>query len=425
MTRRNRAISRGWALLSTALLLALAPGASAPALAGETLRVGTSGDYAPFSRAEGQSSPEGFDIALLQAWAEESGRELEWVRFAWPALRSDLAAGRFDLAASGVTVRPERSAVGRFTVPLTETGAFALARTPERWSEKTSLDRPQIRIAVNAGGHLERVARRAFPHATLLALPDNAGVPGLLAEEAVDAVVTDSAELPHWEAQIDAPLARIGPLTRDRKAWLVRADRPALAAELDAWLLAREADGRLAAARAQWLSGVEELESLTGARTAEPLLALLAAMDERLELMPLVGFIKRRDGLALEVPEREARVIESALENLRAAAETAGVEPPDEAAVGAFFRAQMAAAKAVQWRAVKDDDFRPAELPDLDDALRPALLRIGARIAQLLLTLPTGLEADAVGAAAARSLRAPYLEPADRESLAEAIAALR
>ncbi|MGI9590340.1 MAG: hypothetical protein ACR2P8_03150, partial [Myxococcota bacterium] len=122
---------------------------------------------------------------------------------------------------------------------------------------------------------------------------------------------------------------------------------------------------------------------------------------------------------------REARVIESALDNLRAAAETAGVEPPDEGSVRVFFRAQMSAAKAVQWRAVKDDDFRPAELPDLDDALRPALLRIGARIAQLLLALPPELEADAVGAAAARALRAPYLEPADRESLVEAITALR
>ena len=217
------------------------------------------------------------------------------MRFRWPDLTADLAADRFDLAASGVTVRPERSAAGRFTVPVAETGAFALARHPERWSARTSLDRPQIRIAVNAGGHLERVAREHFPRATRIAIPDNASVIALLAAEEVDAVVTDSAELPHWEAEVDLPLARIGPLTRDRKAWLVRADRAALAAELDAWLLAREADGRLAAARAKWLG--DEAASLSRRATAEPLAALLAAVDERLALMPLVGAVKRRDGV--------------------------------------------------------------------------------------------------------------------------------
>ena len=405
-----------WAL---AALLAALPAAA------DTLRVGTSGDYAPFSRAEGRAAARGFDVALVEAWAAEAGHEIEWVRFRWPDLGSDLVAGRFDFAASGITVRPERSALGRFSVALTETGAFALARNPERWSALTSLDRPRVRIGVNAGGHLERVARRAYPRATLLTLADNEAVPRLLADEQVDAVVTDSAELPHWEGRIDAPLARFGPLSRDRKAWLVRADRPALAAALDAWLLAREADGTLAAARTEWIAGDGELAMLSRRATAEPLEALLAAVDERLAMMPAVGLAKRRAGLPLEVPEREALVIERALAALADAAAAAQREPPPEAAVRAFFRAQMEVAKAVQWRAVKAPDRRAGEALDLDVALRPGLLRIGERIARLVLALPAELDFDAVRAAAAGSLRAPHLEDADRDALAEAIAALR
>ncbi len=40
--------------------------------------------------------------------------------------RADLGAGRFELALSGITIRPDRSLAGRFSLPLTTTGAVAL-----------------------------------------------------------------------------------------------------------------------------------------------------------------------------------------------------------------------------------------------------------------------------------------------------------
>ena len=88
------------------------------------LRVGTSGDYAPFSmaygdRVAGSWTPQGLDIAVAQAYARDRGLEIEWVPFRWPDLRRDLAGGRFDVAMSGVTQRPERSLVGRYTIPVT------------------------------------------------------------------------------------------------------------------------------------------------------------------------------------------------------------------------------------------------------------------------------------------------------------------
>ena len=100
------------ALIAFAGLLA-ALWLTGPAAAGEpaaALRVGTSADYAPFSHAKSErAEPEGFDVALLRAWAAERKREIVFVRFHWPQLVSALAAGRFDVAASGVTVRPDRS----------------------------------------------------------------------------------------------------------------------------------------------------------------------------------------------------------------------------------------------------------------------------------------------------------------------------
>ena len=398
------------ALLALAGALTLA----ATAAADPPLRVATSGDYAPFSRAGAPGAPpEGFDAVLLRAWARDRGRELAFVGFRWPQLVADLEANRFDLAASGVTVRPERSAVGRFTVAVAETQAVALVRSGSAASRQAALDRPQVRIAVNAGGHLERIARAAFPRAAVVAVPDNDAVIEQLAAGRVDAVVTDAAEAPHWEARVAGPLARIGPLSRDRKAWLVRPEQAALAADLDAWLLAREADGSLAKWRAEWLGAGSPV-------TADPLGALLAAIDERLALMPLVAAAKRRDGVPLVVPEREKLVVERALADLRAEAQRRGREVPAEDAVRALFEAQLDAARAVQQRAA--NDAAPDAVPDLERVLRPALLRIGERITRLLLALPGKLDANAVRAAARDALRAPYVEDGERDAIVDAIA---
>jgi cyclohexadienyl dehydratase len=398
------------------LVLGLAAGAAADRAG--ALRVGTSADYAPFSHAKGErAEPEGFDVALLRAWAADRGRKVEFVRFRWPKLVADLEAGRFDVAASGITVLPERSAAGRFTVAVAETEAFALARG-ERSGGAAALDDPEVKIAVNAGGHLEQVARASFPRATLIAVPDNDAVIKMLLDERVEAVVTDGAEAPVWEERAQHALARIGPLSRDRKAWLVRADQPELAADLDAWLIAREADGTLSKQRAQWL------RSPGAAPTAEPLRALLAALDERLALMPVVGVVKRRDGVPLVVPEREKVVIDRALADVRAEAKRIGRPAPEEKNVRALFEAQLEAARQVQWSAVKDPAYHaPSRLPDLERELRPSLLRIGERTARLLLALPDNLDAAAVRAMAGDELRSPYLAAAQRDALADAIAA--
>ena len=53
------------------------------------LRVGTSGDYVPFS-----SDGEGFDVEVAALLARELGARVEWVPFRWPELSADLAADR-------------------------------------------------------------------------------------------------------------------------------------------------------------------------------------------------------------------------------------------------------------------------------------------------------------------------------------------
>jgi cyclohexadienyl dehydratase len=409
--RRRAAWILAWALWGFATAALAQPRA--------ILRVGTSGDYAPFSVAKGDSPPRysGFDVELARRYAADRGLEIEWVRFRWPNLLRDLEAGRFEVAMSGVTVGPLRSATGTFSVPLVETGAVALVRDSARFASLESLDRNHVRIAVNAGGHLEGAARAEFPHATLIAVGENAGVVRALALGEVDVAVTDTAEASSWEKELP-DVKRLGPFTRDRKAFLVAADATERSADLDAWLLEREADGTLAALRSEYLGAGPF------ARVAEPLPALVAALDERLSLMPWVAIAKRRDGLPLVVPEREDAVLDEATAAALERAKAEEISPPSVLLVRRFFGAQLDAAKQVQRDVARSDYEAPDPLPGLDDALRPAISRIGARIARLLVALPRGTSRELISQALADGLRSTWLAPSSRYAIADALGAM-
>ena len=214
----------------------------------------------------------------------------------------------------------------------------------------------------------------------------------------------------------------LGHLVVDRYLEVVAARlRPnttrAVASDLNAWLMARESDGTLAGLRRRYLGHADSPS------TAEPVSALVAAVGERLDLMPLVAEAKRATGTPVTVPEREARVIDAALAATRKAAREAHRTPLSDRKVRRFFELQIAAAKEIQHATLAHPagDAPPA---DLDTALRPALLRIGNRIALLLQQLPAQIDPGDLGAFAGQRLRTPGLSENTRDALVEAILAL-
>jgi cyclohexadienyl dehydratase len=451
-----------FARLAVAALLSVAPPSVAPWATGvagaeegaaaptRILRVATSGDYAPFSfpacsasHAINGSAPHptddsaphaadgsaqgttdgadlaGFDVEVARRFARERGYRLEFRRFRWPDLGKELAAGSFDLAMSGVTVRPERSVTGRYSVPVVATQAVALTWKGSGATSLEELDKAGRRIFVNAGGHLEQVAVRTFRRAQVHALADNDAVRMALLDRACDAVVTDNFEQKVWTAGARDVVA-LGPLSHDRKAYLLPADREELAAELDAWLMAREKDGTLATLR-------KEAFGEDAAATASPAAAFASAVAERQALMPLVWAAKRKAGKPVEDKAQEATVVEAALATLAATAAKDSQPKPDEAAARAVFEQLLVLGKDVQ-QALADVDARRrpgvvfdrsgasaeavgdagdaakaaeratpvareapgARVLDLATELRPAIARITGKIARILLAMEPG-----------------------------------
>lgn len=321
----------------------------------QPLRVGMSGDYPPFAWRDAKGCLRGYDVDLAQAWARHEERAMEAVTFRWPELATRLEAGDFDVVMSGVTVRGDRLVLAPMTRATAASTAIVVVRQSE---DKGRVHAPGARIAVNRGGHLEKVARASLPQAELLLVDDNRSLPTLLRDRGIDGVVTDSREL----ASFEPPPTVASVLRRDRKAFWVAADNPELADRLDQWLAALEASGELARVQQRHF-GADEPDSLS-AHDAH----LADLLARRLQLMPLVAEVKSERGLPIDAPQREAQIEERAA----AAAGKAGLE---RASYLRFVRAQFRAAKAVQ-RAHLDEARGTLVVVDLNEQIRPAIDRI-------------------------------------------------
>ncbi len=221
------------------------PPGLARARASGVLRIGTTGDYAPFS-LESEGKVGGADIELATALAVHLGLRPVFVRTRWSTLVDDLRADRYDVAASGITITAERSRVGEYSRPYHTGGKTIISRCTDRQrlASLQSLDRPSVRMIVNAGGTNERFTRENLQHAQLRVHPDNRQVFDEIVAGRADAMITDDVEV-ELQTHRKPALCRAypGTLTRAWKAVFLVRDPP-LKEAVDAWLLAAQSDGR-------------------------------------------------------------------------------------------------------------------------------------------------------------------------------------
>jgi len=415
-----------------ALLLACAGGGGEQADGSRTpaapavLRVGTSGDYPPFSMpavperarlssalprasehphsvdlgrldrsGKAASSPppapvRGFDVELVESLARDLELGVEWVSFRWPKLEARVAASAFDVVASGVTWRPERAVTGWMTRATVVGGPCVVG------------DLAPARVAVNRGGVLERFARARFADAEIIALEDNLALGPMLRHRRVDAIVTDSFERAHLGLPEGLPFA-CEPKSDRKVLWIAPARAAELGPRIDAWLQTHEAE--IDELRARWLAG--------SAPRTEPdhLLDLLA---RRLAYMPAVAAWKRARGVAIEDPAREAAVLDAARQDAR----RAGLAPEP---VAALFSLQMELGKRRQADAPATSNAPGREALDLGQ-IRPELVRLGARIVESAARVAP-LDAGALDAADWTPLE-NWLDVAERARLRAALLAL-
>ncbi len=213
------------------------------------LRVGTTGDYAPFSfQGENDIDLVGIDIDLANNLAATMGVEIRFVHTSWPGLLADLQAGLYDMAMSGVSRNPDRRRVGYFSIPYHKGGKtpIALCKNKDRFNRLDKIDVDTTRIIVNPGGTNERFVDSSVRRAKKILHADNRTIFDEIIKGHADLMITDRIEVQLKSASHKELCATMPDrnLTRLDKGYLMPQDEK-LKEYVDLWLATRTADGTI------------------------------------------------------------------------------------------------------------------------------------------------------------------------------------
>ncbi len=242
-----------WAAVLLGTVLATAPAQArslADIQASGVLRVGTTGDYKPMSYLNPQTKAyEGFDAEMAQSLAKFLGVKLEYVPTMWKTLQADTMADKFDVAMCGITVTDARKAVMAMSEPYLTFGKTVLVQKKAEGKFKSLADvnQPSVRVMYNPGGTNEKFAKEMTPKAKLMMHELNAEIPGLVAQDKADAMITETMEARRYvrdNPKLAAPLID-EPFTQNHFGVLMKKDFPKLLNKTNEWMRKIHADGTI------------------------------------------------------------------------------------------------------------------------------------------------------------------------------------
>lgn len=161
------------------------------------LRVGTTGDYKPFTYLDKEKGEfEGIDIDMAKSLAAGMGVKLELVQTTWKNIVSDLVDGKYDVAMGGISKRLSRQTNVFFTIPYLETGKapITLKENVNKFQTLEQIDQEGVKVVVNPGGTNEKFARDNLKKATIVVHDDNVTIFDQIVKGNVDLMMTDAVE---------------------------------------------------------------------------------------------------------------------------------------------------------------------------------------------------------------------------------------
>ncbi|WP_435168973.1 amino acid ABC transporter substrate-binding protein [Falsirhodobacter sp. 1013] len=219
----------------------------------ETLRVGMSGGYFPFTFTR-DDTLQGFEVDFLNEIGKRTDMDVEFVTMSFSGLIGALEADRIDTVANQITVTPEREAKFDFTQPYVYDGAQVVVKKGNEGEITGPESLKGKSVAVNLGSNYEQLLRE-LPYANEIDIRTyESNIEQDTALGRVDAFVMDRVSSAQVIAESPAPLALAGePFSEIQNALPFRKDDAALRDKVDAAITAMKEDGTLAEISEKWL----------------------------------------------------------------------------------------------------------------------------------------------------------------------------
>jgi cyclohexadienyl dehydratase len=228
------------------------PNRLAQVLDSGVLRVGTTGDYAPFSfrpdSSDGSVSWSGIDIDLAQNLAQSLGVEIHWIHTSWPTLMNDLHDGRYDIGMSGISINLTRQQTAFFSNAYQRGGKAPLIRCvdSEKYHSLEDIDQADTRVIVNPGGTNQKFTDANIHQASIAVHEDNRSIFNEIINHNADVMFTDKIEIELQSMRHPELCAAMAEqtLTYSEKGFLLPQDI-VWKGYVDTWLNMRSGDGTL------------------------------------------------------------------------------------------------------------------------------------------------------------------------------------
>lgn len=225
-----------------------------------TLRVAATADSKPFAYLKNEELC-GLDVDLVFAFAKEYGYALEFDTMDFGAILPSLAAGRYDFAATGITVTEERKESALFSETYCSSSVVmaVAANGDATHTEKSFADFSTAKIGVITGSSHEGTVKKLFPDAERVYFNTMADMILAVEQGKIDCYIEDFPFVAPliWEGRSLEIIDDSPEQVNNGFVFPQAEESRALREQINAFLTEAKANGTIDRLRQKWLGAVE------------------------------------------------------------------------------------------------------------------------------------------------------------------------
>lgn len=172
--------------------------ANAAAPAGEVLRIGTEGAYAPFNYTNADGTLGGFDVDMANAICDDMQVTCEIVAQDWDGIIPGLKAGKYDAIVAAMSITPERAQQVAFTEPYFSNSLVFLAKKDSSFDPSKSSDINAHSIAAQRSTLSSQWLESEYPEVNMKLYDTLSNAFLDLESGRVDAMISDKLPAIEW-----------------------------------------------------------------------------------------------------------------------------------------------------------------------------------------------------------------------------------